>query len=373
MDGRTPSRDEAIIKASGIGIATNVLLAGVKIAVGLLSGSIAVVLDAVNNISDALSSVITITGTKLAGRPPDRKHPYGYGRIEYFSTLLIALVITYAGITALKESVGAIMDPTEPDYTPVTLLIIVIGIVAKVLLSTYVLRTGKRVGSDALLASGTEQRLDAAVSTATLVAALIYITSGVSIEAWLAAGISLMLIRSGVMQLRDTISEVLGERTEADIAQPVRATIAGVDGVLGVYDLLFADYGPDRLMGSCHVEVPDTMSASDVDLLMRKVAERVYEKHHVIMTAVSVYSRNTANDEAAKMRDAAQEVVSRHEHIVEMHGFYADLAEKVIRFDLVVDFEVRNRAAYFKGVVDEVAALFPGYRFITTMDADYSD
>ena len=124
MDGRTPSRDEAIIKASGIGIATNVLLAGVKIAVGLLSGSIAVVLDAVNNISDALSSVITITGTKLAGRPPDRKHPYGYGRIEYFSTLLIALVITYAGITALKESVGAIMDPTEPDYTPVTLLII---------------------------------------------------------------------------------------------------------------------------------------------------------------------------------------------------------------------------------------------------------
>jgi len=356
-----------------MGICANVLLAAVKVTAGLVSGSIAVVLDAVNNVSDALSSVITIVGTRLAGKPPDRKHPYGYGRIEYFSTLLISIVITYAGITALSESVKAIIQPELPEYTPITLGIICVGIVVKVIMSSYVLKTGRAVGSNALIASGTEQRLDAAVSTATLVAALIFVTTGVSIEAWLAAGISLLLIKSGLEQLREAISEILGERPEADVSWSMRQTIASVEGVEGVYDLLVADYGPDRIMASCHVEVPDTMDVSRVDLLLRKVAERVYAEHHVLMTAVGIYSRNTANDEAIAMHKRVAACVAGFEHVVEMHGFYVDFAEKVLRFDLVIDFEVKDRAAYFGQVLAAVQELYPDYRLVTTMDADYTD
>ncbi|MDO4539248.1 MAG: cation diffusion facilitator family transporter [Coriobacteriales bacterium] len=373
MDGRVPNRDQVIIRTSAIGICANVLLAAVKVTAGLIAGSIAVVLDAVNNVSDALSSVITIVGTRLAGKPPDRKHPYGYGRIEYFSTLLISIVITYAGITALSESVKAILEPDVPEYTPVTLVIICTGIVVKLILSTYVLKTGRAVGSNSLLASGTEQRLDAAVSTATLIAALIFVTTGVSIEAWLAAGISLLLIKSGVEQLREAISEILGERPEADVSQTMRQTIASVEGVEGVYDLLIADYGPDRVMASCHVMVPDTMDASHVDLLMRKVAERVYAEHNVIMTAVGVYSRNTTSDEAKAMHKRVAACVRKYEHVVEMHGFYVDFAEKVLRFDLVVDFEVHGRTAYYEQVLDEIQAMYPDFKLMTTLDADYTD
>lgn len=373
VDGRAPDRDQTIIRTSVIGICANVLLAAVKVAAGLIAGSIAVVLDAVNNVSDALSSVITIVGTRLAGKPPDRKHPYGYGRIEYFSTLLISIVITYAGITALSESVKAILEPETPEYTPVTLVIICSGIVVKVLLSTYVLKMGRAVGSNSLIASGTEQRLDAAVSTATLIAAIIFVTTGISIEAWLAAGISFLLIKSGLEQLREAISEILGERPEADVTRSMRQTIASVDGVEGVYDLLVADYGPDRIMASCHVEVPDTMDASSVDLLLRKVAERVYAEHHVLMTAVGIYSRNTADDDAAAMRERVAACVATYEHVVEMHGFYVDFAERVLRFDLVIDFEVKGRAAYFDKVLAEIHELYPEYDLVVTMDADYTD
>ncbi len=373
MDGRAPDRDRVIIRTSTIGICANALLAVVKIGAGLISGSIAVVLDAVNNVSDALSSVITIVGTRLAGKPPDRKHPYGYGRIEYFSTLLISIVITYAGVTALSESVKAIVEPEVPEYSSVTLAIICVGIAVKVLLSAHVLKTGRAVGSNSLIASGTEQRLDAAVSTATLVAALIFVSTGVSIEAWLAAGISLLLIKSGLEQLREAISEILGERPEADVARSIRQTIASVDGVEGVYDLLVADYGPDRIMASCHVEVPDTMDASSIDLLLRKVAERVYAEHHVVMTAASIYSRNTTSAEVAEMRERIERCVGAFEHVVQMHGFYVDFAEKVLRFDLVIDFEVRGRAAYFDQVLGAVHELYPDYALVTTMDADYVD
>ena len=153
----------------------------------------------------------------------------------------------------------------------------------------------------------------------------------------------------------------------------MRQAIASVDGVEGVYDLLVADYGPDRIMASCHVEVPDTMDASSVDLLLRKVAERVYAEHRVVMTAVGIYSRNTADDEAEAMRRRVADCVRAYEHVVEMHGFYVDFAEKVMRFDLVIDFEVRGRVAYFDRVLSAAHELYPEFQLVTTMDADYTD
>lgn len=208
------SRHQVIVRTSIVGILANVLLAGFKAVVGMLSHSIAITLDAVNNLSDALSSIITIVGTKLAGKRPDKKHPMGYGRIEYLTATIIAFIVLYAGVTALKESVEAIVHPVKPDYTAVALGIVAASVLVKVALGRFVKATGKRVRSDSLIASGTDATMDAVISASTLAAAGIYLIFGISLEAWLGAIIAAVIIKSGIDMLRETLSEILGERVQ---------------------------------------------------------------------------------------------------------------------------------------------------------------
>ena len=199
------SRETTIVRTSIIGILVNVLLAAFKAAIGLITHSIAVTLDAVNNLSDALSSVITIVGTKLAGKLPDKKHPLGYGRIEYLSAMIVSALVLYAGITSLVESIKSIISPEKPDYSVVSLIIVGSAVVAKLLLGTYVKRTGKRVNSASLEASGSDAMFDSIISASVLLCALIYIAFGLSLEAYAGVVISLVIIRSGVEMLRDKI------------------------------------------------------------------------------------------------------------------------------------------------------------------------
>ena len=179
------NREAQIVRTSIIGIIANVALAAFKAAVGTLSSSIAIVLDAVNNLSDALSSVITIVGTKLAAKAPDREHPYGHGRAEYLTTIVIAVIVLGAGISSLKESVERILNPEQSSYETVTLIIVAVAVVAKILLGTYFKAHGKALGSDTLVASGEDATMDSLISASTLVAALINVFFGLSLEAWL--------------------------------------------------------------------------------------------------------------------------------------------------------------------------------------------
>lgn len=219
------SREQRIIRTSIIGIIANVLLAGFKAAVGLISHSVAITLDAVNNLSDALSSLITIIGTRLAQKAPDKKHPLGYGRIEYLSATIISVIVLYAGVTSFIESVKKIMHPEASDYSAVALLIISVAVAVKILLGTYVRRVGREVSSDSLVASGSDALFDSVISASTLAAAILYLTVGIRVEAWLGAAISVIIIRSGIDLLRGTTSEILGERINHELARNVKKTI----------------------------------------------------------------------------------------------------------------------------------------------------
>ena len=210
------ARERIIIKTSVIGIAANIFLTAFKAAVGLASNSIAIVLDAVNNLSDALSSVITIIGTRLAGKPADKKHPFGHGRIEYITAMIIAVIVLYAGITSLLESVKKIIHPETAEYTVTALIIVVVAVIVKLVLGRYVFTVGKRVHSDSLVASGQDASFDAIISASTLVAALIFIFLHISLESWLGAAISIVIIKSGFEMLRDTISRILSGDARAD-------------------------------------------------------------------------------------------------------------------------------------------------------------
>lgn len=366
-------RGKIIIRTSIIGIVANVFLAAFKAVVGLMSNSIAIVLDAVNNLSDAISSVITIIGTKLARKQPDKKHPMGHGRVEYLTATVISIIVLYAGVTSFVESVKKIIEPETPDYSGVTLVIIAVGVVVKILLGRYVKGVGEKVNSNSLIASGSDATFDAVISASTLVAAVIFIYSGISLEAWLGAVISVIIMKAGFEMLRDTVSQILGERVDASFSKSIKMTIAGFPEVRGAYDLVLHSYGPDTYMGSVHIEVLDTMTARELDRLMRDITHKVYEEHKVIMEGISIYSVNTSDDKAQDMLGRCREIVMSNDHVLQMHGFYADEIRKTINFDVIIEFAADDRRKIFDDIVEQISAEFPEYKVELTMDVDMSD
>ena len=368
------NREKVIVHTSAIGILANVALAAFKAAVGLIANSIAVVLDAVNNLTDALSSVITIVGTKLAGKSPDRKHPFGYGRIEYLSTMIIALIILYAGITAMVESIKKIITPDTPDYSTLSLVIIAVAVVVKVVLGLYVKRTGQRVNSDSLVASGKDALMDSIISLSTLVAAVVFVLWGVSLEAYLGVVIALLIIKTGLETMKDTISKILGERNEDGLATDIKKTVVSCDPeISGAFDLVLTDYGPDRHLASVHIEVPDTWTAEKIDVITRKITAEVYHNHNVLVSAVGVYSVNTQNQDIVTMRKRVEDIAGSHKNVLQMHGFYADQQTKYMRFDVVISFDEKDRNALCQTIADEVRTAFPEYTVTVQPDTDMSD
>ena len=366
-------REKTIVKTSIIGIVTNVFLAGFKAVIGLLSNSIAIVMDAVNNISDAGSSIITIIGTKLAGREPDKKHPFGYGRIEYLSAMIISVIILYAGVTSLVESIKKIINPDTPDYSTVSLIIVGVAVVVKIVLGRYVKSVGKKVNSASLVNSGEDATLDSVISASTLLAAIVFMITDVSLEAWLGAVISLVIIKSGFEMLKDTVSQILGERNDPDLTNSIKETVREFPDVQGAYDLVLNNYGPDTWNGSIHIEVPDTYTASQLDKLIRKIQETVYLKYRVVLTAIGVYSVNTKDTEIMEAEKSIREIVLAHQHVLQMHGFYMDKEEKSMRFDIVVSFNAGDRRAVYQAVTADVQKAFPDYKVQLSMDTDFSE
>ncbi len=365
-------RDAVIVRTSVVGVVANVFLAAFKAVIGVASHSVAIFMDAVNNLSDAASSIITIIGTRLAGKEPDRAHPFGHGRIEYLSAMVIAVIVLYAGVTSLVESVKKIIEPDVPDYSASALVIVAVAVVVKLVLGRYVKGVGERVKSDSLVNSGTDATLDAVISLSTLVAALVFIHTGISLEAWLGAVISLVIVKAGVDMLRETLSKVLGERADAELARAIRATVEAYPDVSGSYDLVLNDYGPDVCTGSIHIEVPDTYTASQLDELTRAMTIEVYEKHHVVLTAVGVYSLNS-DDEAARKREEVYRVALAHEHVLQVHGFYVMEERKRMRLDVVVSFDAEDRRAVCRDVVVALQELYPDYELQVALDTDFSE
>ena len=366
-------REKTIVRTSVIGIVANVFLAAFKAVIGLMSNSIAIVLDAVNNISDAGSSLITIVGTKLAGKEPDKKHPFGYGRIEYLSAMIISVIVLYAGVTSFTESVRRIIRPETPDYSAAGLVIVAVAVAVKILLGRYVKKVGEKVNSDSLINSGKDATLDSVISASTLVAAGVFLIFGVSLEAWLGAIISLVIIKSGVEMLRDTISQILGEKNDPELAGSIKQTVISFPEVRGAYDLVLNNYGPDTWTGSIHIEVPDTCSADELDQLIRSIQTAVYRQHQVILTAIGVYSVNTKDEEIMEARRKVQEIVFSHPHVKQMHGFYLTKDQKAMRFDIVISFDAKDRRAVYEEAVADVQKAFPDYTLRVAMDTDFAE
>ena len=366
-------REKIVVKTSTISICANLLLVSFKATVGFLSNSIAIISDAINNLSDALSSIITIVGTKLAGKTPDRKHPYGYGRIEYVTSLVVSAIVLYAGITAFIESVKKILAPEEVDYNIITLVVLIAGIIVKFALGLYVKKKGHNVKSDSLVASGADAFNDAILSISVLASAIIYMIFNINLEAYVGAIVSIYIIKTGIELIKESVNNVLGTRVENSFANSIKHEVLKEEKVQGAFDLILTDYGPNKYLGSIHIEVPDTLSVSDIDKISRNITKRVLKKYGVFLHTVGVYSINTKDKNIAETRKLVEKIVFTHKEVLQMHGFYLDTEDKTLSFDIIIDFNTHNHEKIYQNIYDKVQKLFEDYKINITLDVDASD
>ncbi len=366
-------RTKQIIRTSMVGIVANVLLSAFKAVIGILSNSISITLDAVNNISDAMSSLITIIGAKLSAKEPDKKHPYGYGRVEYLSTLAIGIIIAYAGVTSLIEAVEKIILPSSPEYSTPSLIIVGVAILVKIALGLFTKKSGEKFDSDSLVASGKDALNDSIISASTLIVAIIFIITSVNLEAFVGLLISVMILKTGYETLRDTVSELLGERVPAELSRAVKNSINAFPEVNGVYDLVIHDYGKDSLVGSAHIEVPESLTAAYLDNLERKITEKVFIDTGVALAGISVYSSNISDCNVQSTKAEIKKLLQDYPGVLQMHGFYKDNVDKVFNFDIVVDFDTPGKKAMRDEIASRIKELYPDYDVQITIDYDYSD
>ena len=366
------TRSRQIIRTSVVGIITNVLLAGFKALVGLLAHSVAIVLDAVNNLSDALSSVITIIGTKLSVRPADKEHPFGYGRVEYFTAIIISAIVLTTGITSLVESVKKIINPTQPDYTTITLIVIIAAIVTKLVLGWYVRKRGQKLESDALIASGSDALFDAVITLATLISAGIMLIWNVSLDGYLGVIISAVIIKAGIEMLSSPITHLLGASVSAELTRQIKSEILEQEGVQGVYDIIVHGYGPNLSIGSLHISVPDTMDAHQIHGLTRKISEMMMSRHGIVMT-VGVYAIATGNNRHTELQKEVVQTLSKQEHVLQVHGFYYYESEDCVSVDVVPDMTVTDDEAFVNLLTEKLKPILKDTPVSIVIDHNYCD
>lgn len=363
-------RRNEVVKAGTHAAIVNVLLALLEALEGLFVGSFAVMLDGLSHITEAAGSVITVLGTKYAGKQADHKHPFGYGRIEYMSGLIVAGLVTYAGITALVESVDKILHPTEPAMHFYTLLVVVISLVARIFVGRHDIHTGHLYQSSALVHAGREELTHSLISLGTLISGAVYLLFHIQLAGIVGLVISIIIIYSGLMMLRDSVSRLLGEHLDKALIGEIKDIINSHEAVKGTYDVVINNYGPVAHTGSVHIAVLDTMKAEDIDVLTRWIVREVKQKTHVFLTGVSIYSINTCDKEVIDLRNDVQSIIDKEPHVHDMHGFYYDKEKHSIRFDAVIDFENNNPQETRNTIKNKILAMHPQLLVYITIDPD---
>ena len=289
------------------------------------------------------------------------------------TSLVVSGIVLYAGITALVESVKKIIHPEVADYSTITLIVLIAGIIVKFILGIHVKKKGKEVNSDSLVASGSDAFNDAILSTSVLASAIVYMLFEISLEAYVGLLLSIFIIKAEIELIKDSVDNMLGIRIESNLAKSIKKDIVKEEEIQGAYDLILNNYGPDKYLGSVHIEVADTLTVADIDKISRKITKIILAKYGVILHTIGVYSVNTKDKNIINTKKEISKIVFAHKGILQMHGFYIDEKEKTISFDIIIDFNTKNREKVYKEIYDEVQNKYKDYKIEITLDVDISD
>ena len=366
------NREKKIIQTSLIGIIANIFLVVGKAIIGIVAHSVAIITDAINNLSDSLSSAITIIGTKLAGKKPDKKHPYGHGRVEYLVSLIIGVIVLVAGVMAIYESIKALIEKPEVEYSLISLIIIASAVIVKILVGLYFVKIGKGVNSEPLKASGKDALFDAALSVATLIGVGTSLIWHVNIEGYIGILIGLFILRTSIEILHDGVSLIIGERASEEEIESIKKIVTSFEEVKGAYDLIINNYGAGKIIASIHIELDDNLTAVQIHHLTRNITSKVYAETGAILT-VGIYATNETNPAVKQIKESVEDIIKKEKGINQMHGFYVDDIKKLITFDLIFDFSFEKPQKKIAEIIAQLKEKYPEYTFYIIQDTDFSD
>ncbi len=365
------NRDKQIIKVSLYWIFTNIALVIFKAIVWFLSNSIAIILDAVNNLSDVISSLVTILWIKLSSKKPDKEHPYWHWRIEYFASIIIAVIILIAWIIAGKESIEKIITPVTTNYTIVTLTVVIIAIFVKLFLWKYFKKRWKKLNSWSLSASWVDALNDSLLSLSTLIGALISIFFNIGIEWYIWIIISIFIIKAWIDILKDTVNEMIWTRADSELINKLKSKILSYEWVLWVYDMMLHNYWPNKIIWTVHIQVNDNMRAKEIHRLTRNIQIWVYSTFGIILT-IWIYASNN-NWEFGEIQKELNKIIKKYNNILQIHGFYVDDSTNNISFDLIFDFKEEHPEKIVHKIKKEIKSRFPNYEYSVIIDNDISE
>ena len=355
-----------------VGIVLNLLLAAGKLFAGLATASISITADALNNLTDAASSVVTLAGFKLAGQKADDGHPFGHGRIEYLAGLLVSLIILLVGVELAKTSVGKIIHPEGVTFSVASVVILAVSICVKLWMWRFNRRLGRRIRSSAMMATTTDALADVAATSAVLAGALVGHFAGVRIDGWVGVIVAIFILRAGFGAARDTLNPLLGSRPDPELVKAIRETVMGHSMVMGMHDLIIHDYGPGRKLMSFHAEVSVTADIMEAHDAIDHIERELYEKFG-IETSVHIDPIATDDESVLRVRRQVVELVRAIEPDMSIHDFHMTKGDAQIDliFDVLVpyqcpltDEQVRQR------VTRAVCALDPCYYVVLQVDRD---
>ena len=363
-------RNKVIIRTSVTGVVVNVAIAAVKIVAGLLASSIAILSEGVNNAADALTSVLTLVGTKLAGRHPDAKHPFGYGRIEYLTGLVIAAIILVSGFSLLSESVKLVFTRGPLAISYVSLGVVAVSAVVKFALALYTIARGKAASSEALVGVGLECRADSYVSVVTIATAVLFLLTGISIDAYAGIVMSLVIIKAGVEVGLKTVSELIGRPGEKELAAKIYALVRQTPGVVGAADMMLHNYGPGAWSGSVNVEIDHAKSVGEVYAFLHELQLRIMHEEKVTMV-FGVYAVDNDHEESKRVREAVLEYVRQQEHVKSFHAIYLEPGTNRIYCDLIVGYGLKDWDALRADFTAYMKDRFPANEIALTIETEF--
>lgn len=362
------------ILSSCVGIVCNVLLFAAKLAIGMLMNSLAIMADAFNNLSDAASSIISFVGVKMAGKPADKEHPFGHGRIEYIAALIVAFLVIEVGITCLQSSFEKLFHPEAIAFDWISFGILLLSVGVKLWMSLFNRKLGKRIDSKVMLATAADSAGDVIVTSATLASILICYFTSVNIDAFTGLAVSVLVIWSGISIARDTLEPLIGQRPDPELYRQIQEMVESYDGIVGTHDLIIHNYGPNRSMASIHAEVPREtdieVSHEIIDRVEREVARKLNIFLVIHMDPVEIH-----DEKVLAVKAKLNGVIRALDPDLTFHDFRVVNGQEQINliFDLVIPFSYSQDEA--DKVVHQVKSLMKEvdgrYQCVITVDKNY--
>lgn len=374
-------KDDKVRNAYGViggivGILLNVILFIIKLSVGMIVSSIAIMADAFNNLSDAASSLITILGFKLSNKPADREHPFGHGRIEYLSALIVAFMVMLVGIQFIKSSFERIVNPTPVTFELVPFLLLFVSIFFKVWLSRFNKFMGEKINSAALKASSTDALGDVFTSTCVVISFLAAKFTTFPIDAYIGMIVALFIVYSGFNLVRDTINPLLGEAPDDELVNSITEMVTSYDNILGTHDLIIHNYGPGKCMASIHAEIPSDISVVAIHEIIDK-AEREISKALRIYLVIHIDPICVIEGEVKSAYDEILSIINEYDYIDSIHDFrvVGEGEVKNLIFDVVIEPSKVSPISddeLAKLISDGVKKYHPSYNCVITVDKHYT-